>query len=59
MIEDTYYDDNYDEDQDEYVYLEDEPQPKTFIGTLGQAVFGGLISYSISIMFTHVLFGRR
>ena len=58
MDENEYYEEYYDEYQDDYIYLQDEAGV-TFVGALQQMIFAGLVSYSISVMFSHIMFGKR
>ena len=63
MFEDIYYNDNYDEHQNEYVYLQDEPEPEpepnTFIRIIGEAALKGFVTYSVTVMCSHILFDRK
>ena len=58
MIEDIYYDDNYDIYQDQYVYLQEETET-TFSEALQEMLFRSVIGYSVSTLLSYILFGRK
>ena len=58
MIEDIYYDDNYNGYQNEYVYLQEETEI-TFAETLQEMLFRSVIGYSVSTLLSYILFGRK